>query len=382
MPKTESKKNLRKFGLASFLNDMGADMIFPIWPIFLTTVLGANMTILGIIDGLSEAIVSISQATAGYLSDKLKKRKIFIWLGYFFAGTARLGYALSTTWQQMVPFRILDRAGKIRGAPRDAMIADFSDHTNRGKHFGFLRTLDNLGAVVGILFCIAFVEVLGYRNLFLIAAVPSLIAAFLIFSTIKEQDGLGTKIFKGLRLKDLDNNFRLFLLISSIFSLSTFSYSFLLIFANQFGFSLGFVPVLYLIFTVLASVASLPAGRLSDKFGRKPVLIITFLLWALCCLIFIFLKSSAGIILAFIIYGIHKGSLDTVQKTFASELVPSEYRASGLGGFQMVIGLCALPASFIAGLLWDNLGVNGPFYFSLVLTAISTLLLLGVRERK
>ena len=357
-------------------------MIFPIWPIFLTTVLGANMAVLGFIEGLSDAIVSISQALAGYASDRLKKRKVFIWLGYLFAGVARAGYAISTAWPHTIPFRILDRAGKIRGAPRDAMIADFSNHHNRGRHFGILRTFDNLGAVFGILFCIAFVEIIGFRNLFLIAAIPSLIGALLIFTTTKEQDGLSLKLYKGLSLKDLNNNFKLFLAVSAIFSLSSFSYSFLLIFANEFGFQLGFVPVLYLIFTMLASAISLPAGRLSDHFGRKPLIISAFGIWALTCLIFIFWKSWAGIVIAFALYGIHLGIIDTVQKTFASELVPSEFRASGLGGFQMVIGLCALPASLIAGLLWESFGSNAPFYFSLALTMVAGALLLAVREKR
>lgn len=380
--KKESKKTLRTFGIASFLNDFGSDMIFPIWPIFLTTVLGANMTILGLIDGVSEAVVSISQAVAGYASDRLRKRKIFIWIGYLFAGVARLGYTFSATWQQIIPFRVLDRVGKIRGAPRDAMIADFSDHTNRGRNFGFLRTLDNLGAVFGIIFCIAFVETIGYRNLFLIASIPSLIGAFLILTTVREQDGLGEKLYKGLRLRDLNDNFQLFLLLSAIFSLSAFSYSFLLIFANQFGFSLGLVPVLYLIFTITASAVSLPSGRFADQFGRKPVLIATLLLWAICCGVFIVFKSWVGIIVAFVLYGIHKGALDTVQKTFVAELAPDKYRASGLGGFQMIIGICALPASFFAGVLWDTWGINAPFYFSMALTLVSIILLLFVREGK
>src|SRR3989338_11652330 len=146
----ESKKTLRVFGLASFLNDFGSDMIYPIWPLFLTSALGANMTVLGLIDGLGDALVSISQAVSGYIADKTGKRKIFVWLGYVFAGLARLGYAMSAVWQQIIPFRILDRAGKMRGAPRDAMIADMSSDDDRGRNFGYLRMMDNLGAVFGI----------------------------------------------------------------------------------------------------------------------------------------------------------------------------------------------------------------------------------------
>lgn len=381
MDKKETKKTVRIFALGSFLNDLGADMIYPIWPLFLTSVLGADMAILGLIDGLSDSIVAISQAISGYVSDKIKKRKIFIWIGYLFGAAARLGYAISATWQQIIPFKILDRAGKIREAPRDAIIADVSTLKNRGKNFGIVRAMDNLGAVVGITISILFIETLGYRNLFLIAAIPSAIGAFLIFTLIKEKKPVESKVFKGLSFKDLNKNFILFLILSSFFALASFSYSFLLIFAKQFGFKIYFVPVLYLIFTVAASIFALPFGKLADKMGRKPVIMLAYLFWGLVCLSFIFIQTYWAIVIAFILYGMHKGALEPVQKAFVSELAPKEYRASSLGGFQMVIGLCALPASLIAGLLWDKIGVFMPFYFSLGLTIISIVMLIFVKEK-
>jgi len=147
MEKKETRKTVRTFAFASFLNDLGSDMIYPVWPLFVTSVLGANMAVLGFIDGLGEAIVSISQAASGYVSDRLRRRKIFIWTGYLFGSLSRIGYALTTLWQHLIPFKIMDRAGKIRGAPRDAIIADISTEENRGKNFGLLRAMDNLGEV-------------------------------------------------------------------------------------------------------------------------------------------------------------------------------------------------------------------------------------------
>jgi MFS family permease len=194
MKDVETKKTIRTFAWASFLNDLGSDIIYPVWPLFVTGVLNANMAVLGFLDGLGEALVSISQAAAGYLSDRIKKRKVFIWVGYFFGSLSRVGYAFSTVWQHLIPFRILDRAGKIRGAPRDAIIADISTKENRGKHFGLLRTMDNLGAVCGIIICILFFRLLGYKNLFLLAAVPSAIGALLILALIKERKSPGIKI--------------------------------------------------------------------------------------------------------------------------------------------------------------------------------------------
>ncbi|MDP3970441.1 MAG: MFS transporter [bacterium] len=205
----DTKKTVRTFALASFLNNLGSDMIYPIWPLFVTSVLGVPMTVLGFLDGLGDALVSISQAFSGYLSDRFKKRKPFIWLGYLFGGLSRIGYALSSYWQLLIPFRILDRAGKMRGAPRDAMIADASTQANRGKNFGIIRAMDNLGAVCGIIVCIIFFNVLGYRNLFLLASIPSLISLLLIIFFIKEKKLPDTKIYKGLALKDIDRNFKL-----------------------------------------------------------------------------------------------------------------------------------------------------------------------------
>ena len=376
----QTKRTMRVFAAASFLNDMGSDIIYPVWPFFVTEVLKANMAALGFLDGLGEALVSLSQAASGYLSDRIKKRKIFIWTGYLCGSISRLGYAFSSVWQHLIPFRILDRVGKIRGAPRDAEVADLSTDQNRGRHFGLLRTMDNLGAVFGVLIAIIFLSLLGYRLLFALAAIPSLLGALLIFALIKEKKDKASKIFKGLSLKDIDKNLRLYILLSALFALGAFSYSFLLIFAKKFGFKIAFVPVLYLIFTATASLLSLPFGKLSDRIGRKKVLFLAYLFWAGVCFGLVTIHSRLFIFLAFVLYGCHKAALEPVQRTLVSELCPLAYRASCLGGFQMIIGLCALPASVLAGWLWQNWGVLVPFYFSFGLTALSALLLLFVRE--
>lgn len=377
---TEPKKTIRTFALASFLNDLGSDMIYPVWPLFVTTILKANMAVLGFLDGLGDALVSISQAGSGYISDRIKKRKVFIWTGYLLGALSRLGYSISTIWPHLVPFRVLDRAGKIRSAPRDVIVADVSTKENRGKNFGLLRAMDHLGAVFGILICIALFSLLGYRILFALAAIPSVVSAFLVFTLIKERKTGPIKIYKGISLKDLDRNFRLFLVLSSFYALGAFSYSFLLIYAKKFGFRLSFVPVLYLIFTLSAFLFSYPFGRLSDKIGRKSVLLISYLFWIAVCLVVISEPNRMMIILVFILYGAHKGALEPVQRTFVCELAPPEFRASYLGGFQMIIGLCTLPASFVAGVLWDTLGILVPFYLSLILTIISGTMLLFVKR--
>lgn len=378
--KISRKKTIKTFALASFLNDMGSDIIYPIWPLFVTSVLGANMAVLGFIDGLGEAVVSIAKAVSGYLSDKTQKRKVFIWSGYIMGALSRVGYALSTVWPHLIPFRILDRAGKIRSAPRDAILADISTNENRGKIFGILRAADHLGAVFGILICIFFFKILGYRLLFLLASIPSLIGSVLIIRNIKEDKPSDSTIHKGISFRDLSPNFILFLVLSAIFALGSFSYSFLLIYAKDFGFQVVFVPVLYLVYTGTASLSAIPFGKLADRIGRRAVLLISFILWASVSLIIILTHNMIAVILIFVLFGMHKGAIEPVQKAFVSELAPLKYRASCLGAYQMVIGLSAFPASFIAGLLWDKINMFAPFYLSIGLTLTASILLLFIKE--
>ncbi len=217
--KNENKKSVSVFAWASFLNDLGSDMIYPVWPLFVTSFLGANMAVLGLLDGVGEAFVSISKALSGYLSDKIRKRKIFIWSGYLFGSLSRVGYAFAPAWQWLLPLKILDRSGKIRAAPRDAFVADISTEQNRGGNFGLMKAMDNLGAVCGIIICLLLFEQIGFTNLFLLAALPSLASAFLIYKHIRENKASEQKLYARFTLKDLDANFKLFLFLNSDFSL-------------------------------------------------------------------------------------------------------------------------------------------------------------------
>jgi len=379
-PKEENKRSIRAFAWASFLNDFGSDMIYPVWPLFVTSVMGANMAMLGLIDGLGETFVSISKAVSGYISDRIRKRKFFIWSGYILGSISRFGYALAPNWQWLIPLKILDRSGKIRSAPRDALVADISTDQNRGGNFGLMKAMDNLGAVCGIVVCLLLFEHIGFTNLFLIAALPSLVSAALIYAYIKENKISDKKLFADFTFKDLDANFKLFLILNSVFTLGAFSYSFLLIFAGKSGFKATYSPIFYLIITVTAAIFSLPMGKLSDKIGRKKLMYLAFILWAAICISFILSTNAIVVITAFVLYGLHKAALETVQKTYTSELCPDCFRATGLGVFQMAIGICALPASLIAGFLWDNINMQAPFYLSLVLSLVACFMLLFVKE--
>jgi len=376
----EERRTVRTFAAASFLNDMGSDMIYPIWPLFVTEVLGANMAVLGLLDGLGEAMVSISQAASGYASDRLGKRKVFIWTGYLMGALSRVGYAIALTWQALVPFRLLDRAGKMRGAPRDALVADASTRATRGGNFGLLRAADHLGATVGVLLCMVLFPLLGHRTVFMIAAVPTVVGAGLIIFIIRERRAEGESTFKGLSLHGLSRDLKLLVVLSAVFALGAFTYSFLLIHAQRLGVSDAYIPALYLIFTVVASLLSLPFGRLADTWGRRRVLAAAYALWGLVCVVAIGLRLVGAMPLLFVLFGAHKAALEPSQRAIVAEMAPEGLRGSILGGFNMVVGLAALPASLLAGVLWDRLAPGVPFMASLGLTIIATLLLVFVRE--
>ena len=239
--------------------------------------------------------------------------------------------------------------------------------------------MDHLGAGVGILLCVFLFRVLGFRLLFALAAIPSLFSAGLILAQIKEKKQTHTHVFKGLSFKSFDRNALLFLILSAVFSLGTFSYSFLLISAKGAGIETAFVPVLYLVLTASASLTALPFGRLSDKVGRKRTLLISFLLWAAVCVLFALSRNHFLVFTAFVLYGAHKGALEPSFKAYVCELGPKELRASYLGGFQMVTGLCALPASLIAGIMWESYGTHVPYSIALALTTLAGIMLIFVK---
>lgn len=381
-PLQESRQVTRTFGWASFLHDMGSDMVGSVWPLFIKQVLGASTTTLGLIDGLGDAIVSLSQVGSGYLSDRWRKRKIFIWLGYLMGGLSKVGYAVATTSSALIPLRALDRAGKMRGSPRDAMIADVSTNENRGRNFGFLRSMDNLGAVVGIIISILLVDALGFRRLFMLAAVPSALATLLVVFYVRERPMPHVNLYRGFTFKYFSQEAWLVLASSAAFSLGAFSYSFLLLYGRGVGFSIGAVPVLYLLFTAVASLGSLPFGKLADKIGRTKVLAISYALWGVTCGLFIVRPDFLGVVIGFVLYGLHKAALEPSQKALVSELAPPEFRASTLGGFQLVVGMCALPASLAAGFLWDRFGALSPLYLSISLTLIALVVLAAARPAR
>lgn len=386
------------FGSASFLNDMGSDIVFSIWPVFVALIAppGLAPLILGLVDGIGDFVVNISKGFSGFISDKMQKRKVFIWSGYTMGASSRLIYAFTPIWQWLVPAKILDRAGKLRGAPRDAIVADVSSHETRGKNFGILRALDNTGATLGVLITIAFVTfvvpwltlVLGYdlltslRLLFIFATIPTIIGALLVLFRIADyRRELGKPVF---RISGINRSLAIFIMLSIIFALASFSWSLVTLYAGAFlvipiSPYLG-VPVAYLIFTLTAALTSAPLGELGDRIGRRPMILIGFIFFGTMCAIFLFVPNFWTVLFALIFYGVSIGATVPMQSSLVSELSPIEVRASMLGLYQMLIGIALLPASLIAGYLWVLLGPSFTFGLALILTLIAALLLPFVHE--
>ncbi|MFW9831263.1 MAG: MFS transporter [Candidatus Thorarchaeota archaeon] len=392
---------IQTFGTTSFLNDMGSDIVFSIWPVFVSLLAppGLAPLLLGIVDGLGDFVVNASKGFSGFISDKVQKRKPFIWSGYILGATSRVIYSLTPTWHWLIPAKVMDRAGKVRGAPRDALIADVSANKTRGRNFGILRALDHAGATFGVLITIGFVTFLvpwlalvysfdlltSLRFLFAMAALPTLIGAVLIIIRISDYRKETKKpVF---RISGINRSLAIFMALSVIFALASFSYSLVTLYAGAYLVFPAINPILgvpfaYLIFTLAAALSSAPLGGLGDRIGRRLTILIGFIFFGAMCAIFLITPNFWTVIFALIFYGVSIGATVPMQRSLVAELSPVEVRASLLGLYQMFIGIAVLPASIIAGYLWVLVGPSFTFGLALALTFIAAFLLPFVHEPK
>ncbi len=362
------------------MNDMGSDMIAPIWPTFLKNYLGLNLFQIGIIDGMAITITSLTKVAAGYASDRTGKRKGFITSGYLLSLIGRFMFIFSATFWQILFYKALDRLGKMRGPPRDALVAKHSEEKKRGRSFGVLRAMDSAGAVVGASISFVLFYYLGYFWTFILAAVPAAISVLIIVFMIKEERG--KDVFKGISFRGLNRDLKIFLAASIILALGTYSYSFLILFSADFGYSDVQLPLLYILFTAVYAASAYPFGRASDRVGRRGILLTAFIIFGITSLWTHLVVDWLTAIPLMVFFGLFNGALDPVQTSFVSDLVEEERRASIIGAFQMAIGLSALPAGMILGWAWDNINHLASFNISLVLCLIAIVLLLFVRPRK
>jgi len=374
--------NILLLGIVSFLNDLSSEMIMPILPMFITA-LGGNALAIGLVGGFRDSISSILMVFCGYWSDRTGKRKIFLYSGYLTSALFKCLLAFSKIWQHAVGFGALERVGKgLRTAPRDAIIAD-SMVTQRGKGFGIHRALDTSGAILGsiVVFLLFWFLNFDFKLIILIAGViafVSLIPLYFVKDSKREPQQMTLRI----GLKNLSKPLKFFILISGVFALGNFSYMFFIIRAQQFftaKLSVAVPILLYVLFNIFYAVFAVPFGAISDKIGRQKVIVLGYLLFSLTSLGFAFLTSLPAFIVLFALYGIAYAAVDGNQRAFVSDLSAGQLKATALGTFHTVTGLMALPASLLAGFLWQNISPGAAFIYGSILSLISVFLFIAFR---
>jgi MFS family permease len=369
--------NIIILGLASLLTDISSEMVYPILPMYLVTQLGAGPAILGLIEGIAESTASLLKVFSGYFSDKVKLRKPFAIFGYAASTAGKFVLYISTSWGYVLTGRIIDRFGKgVRTAPRDALIAESSLAGQRGSAFGLHRAMDTAGAAIGVL-CAYFLITRyqgGLKNVFLFSLIPALLGVLFLF-WVKEKKALPREAAKKIEFKwrTLDKRLKLFLIFTFIFTLGNSSNQFLLLRAQNLGNPLPIVILLYLVYNLSYCLVAYPASRLSDKIGRKKVLVLGYLFYALVYLGFAINTSAYNLWFLFGVYGLYIGFTEGVEKALVSDIAPAELRATAIGLHATLIGIGLFPASLLAGLLWKFIGPQAAFYFGSFMGLVASL---------
>lgn len=390
---------VRTLGFVSLFADVCSEMVYPLNPVFITRVLGAPPWALGLIEGIAESTASLLKFYSGWLSDRVGRRKPLTVVGYALGALGKPLIALSTVWWHVLGARFVDRVGKgLRTAPRDALIAENTPPEQRGRAFGFHRSLDTVGAILGPLLGFFLLRYListpggsdaggatGYRILYGVAFLPGLISVLLLAAFVREKRPLSSapgKASAGLpSLRSLTPSYRRYLLIVALFSAGNSSDTFLLLRAQQMGVGADRTLLLYALFNVVEAALGYSAGILSDRIPRKNMIAAGYGVFALVYLGFATLQGALVAWILFPIYGLYFTLTQGVQRALAADLAHPDRRATEIGVFPMVIGLLQLPASLVAGVLY-SIWSSAPFYLGAVTAAVAALLLLGARIEK
>jgi MFS family permease len=385
--KTSLDRNVYALSAVSFFTDASSEMIYPLLPVFLTTVLGASAGFLGVIEGTAETTAALLKLASGWWSDRVRKRKPLIVGGYAVASLVRPLVAIAQSAGQVLAIRVADRVGKgIRGAPRDALIADSVDASVRGRAFGFQRSADHAGAAVGPL--LAFAVLTWWhtslpleqrlRPVFWLAAIPGVIAVIVAVVFVRERSFAPEKAAPKAgaappAIAPLGKRFWAVLGVITLFTLGNSTDAFLLLRAAQLGVPVALAPILWAMFHVVKSTTSTPGGALSDRVGRKPAVIAGWTIYAVVYLLFGRATHAWQAWALFAVYGIYFGLVEGTEKAMVADLVPAGRRGVAFGWYNLAIGIGALPASVVFGVLWDRYGSGTAFTFGAGMAALAAI---------
>lgn len=383
--------NLWAVSITSFLMDISSEMVINVLPLFLFSVLGVKTNIIGIIEGIAEATASILKVFSGWLSDKMRSRKWLAVLGYGLSAIVKPLFYFANSWSAVAAIRWGDRVGKgIRTAPRDALVADTVKPEQRGLAFGLHRAADTAGAMLGILIAILVVwrvQATGiglqentFRTIVLISIIPAVLAVLALIFGTHEVKVEGVRQAPKISFKGLGKNFLVFMLIVGIFDLGNSSDAFLVLRAQERGMSVLNILIMLAVFNLVYALVSTPAGGLSDRIGRRKVIIGGWIIYALIYLGFALAKNVTHVFLLYVAYGVYYGMAYGTAKAMIGDLVPEEMRGTAFGTYNAVLGILDFPASMIAGFLWSGVGkwagfgASAPFYFGAIMATLAILL--------
>lgn len=375
--------NVVLLGLVSFFSDISAEMVYPIIPLYLTSVFGATPMLVGVIEGIAESLASLLKVFSGYITDKYQKKKTIAFIGYATGIIYKVALIFAGSWVGILGARVVDRVGKgIRTAPRDVMVSESAQEGRSGQAFGIHKALDMAGSALGILIAYLLLSQgksgFDYKKVFLISIIPGILG-LLMFFFIKEK-----KIDRVLKQREpfwkniwkLDKQLKLYLLVAFLFTLGNSSNAFLLLRAKSVGFSDTSVIFLYFLYNLTASILAIPAGKRSDKVGRKPLLVAGYLVFSLVYLGFAFAGNKPLMISFFILYGLYTALITGVERAFIAEISPPQLKGTMLGMHSTLVGIALLPASVIAGFLWNTFGATTPFLFGSAMSLLAATILL------
>jgi len=384
-------RNIFFLGLISFFTDFSTEMVYPLIPLYLVSAFGATPAMIGIIEGIAESLVSLLKVYSGYLTDRFQKKKALAFSGYAAGLVYKFALLFAGSWFGILGARLIDRVGKgIRTTPRDVLVSESADKNNMGKAFGLHKALDMCGAAIGILVTYLIISRsvgasggvsdgnYDYKRLFALSMIPAFLG-LCMFAFVKQKKSAPLPKNREpfwKNINKIDNQLKLYLLVVFLFTLGHASNAFLILRAKAAGFDDRHAILLFFVFHATAAVFSIPFGKLSDKIGRKNLLVPGYLTFSLCYVGFAFANRPLEMTTVFILYGVYTAMITGVERAFVAEISPPELKGTMLGLHSTVAGIALLPASVIAGLLWNSFGASVPFLFGAVLSFISAILLL------